>query len=105
MAAPTGKFTRGAMALTLEPVDSRITPPGSTADSLLNFFTAATAESTGKTTLKNGDVDLICTYSYAKNLLTVTDPSGNKSIFAFANKALYFLDPTGNSSMILRQAT
>jgi hypothetical protein len=104
MTAPIGKFTGSNITLVLEAVDSRITPPGSDANSFLNFLNAAVAESTGKATVKNGDTELACTFTYAKNLLTVTDPSGNKSTFAFANNALYFLDPTGNSSMILRKA-
>jgi hypothetical protein len=111
MTTPAGVFKNATITVTVSPdpklYDDLVGPNGQLKSGDLSaFFNRSLAESIGKVAIKNADsdVELACTFTYAKNLLTVTDPSGNKSVFAFANKALYFLDPTGNSSMILRQA-
>jgi len=111
MATPTGVFKNATIIVTVTPnpklYDDIVSPNGQLKSGDLSaFFNRSLAEAIGKVSIKNvdSDVELLCTFTYAKNLLVVTDPSGNKSTFAFANDSLYFLDPTGNSSMILRKA-
>ena len=104
----TGTFKNIDTTLTITSTPKDYTdivgPDGSTNPMDLGIlFGRALAEGVGKCTMAKGTTVVDLTYTYAKGFLTLKDPSGNESVFAYRFNKLFYLDPNGDYSIILKK--